>query len=81
MDYEQYENSIKNNENFLRKTFYQWQWKLINPAIKEILNRIINEQYGNNSQGTYGSGGTTSMQNWGTYDREDMGAVEHTKVY
>ena len=23
---------------------YQWQWKLINPAIKEILNRIINEQ-------------------------------------
>lgn len=44
MDYEQYENSIKNNENFLRKTFYQWQWKLINPAIKEILNRIINEQ-------------------------------------
>ena len=44
MDYEQYENSIKNNENFLRKTFYQWQWKLINSAIKEILNRIINEQ-------------------------------------
>ena len=27
MDYEQYENSIKNNENFLRKTFYQWQWR------------------------------------------------------
>ena len=23
---------------------YQWQWKLINSAIKEILNRIINEQ-------------------------------------
>lgn len=23
---------------------YQWQWKLINPAIKEILNKIINEQ-------------------------------------
>ena len=44
MDYEQYENSIENNKNFLRKTFYQWQWKLINPAIKEILNRIINEQ-------------------------------------
>ena len=44
MDYEQYENSIENNKNFLRKTFYQWQWKLINPAIKEILNRIINKQ-------------------------------------
>ena len=44
MDYEQYENSIENNKNFLPKTFYQWQWKLINPAIKEILNRIINEQ-------------------------------------
>ena len=43
MDYEQYKNSNPNTD-FMRKTFYQWQWKLINPAIKEILNRIINEQ-------------------------------------
>ena len=27
MDYPQYENSIEYNKNFLRKTFYQWQWK------------------------------------------------------
>ena len=38
MDYEQYENSIENNKNFLRKTFYQWQWKIMQEkGIKEVL--------------------------------------------
>ena len=38
MDYEQYENSIENNKNFLRKTFYQWQWKEMHEAgVKKVL--------------------------------------------
>ena len=41
MDYEQYENSIKNNENFLRKTFYQWQWKEMQNIGSIVRNYLI----------------------------------------
>ena len=37
MDYEQYKNNTPNT-NFLRKTFYQWQWKEMHEAgVKKVL--------------------------------------------
>ena len=37
MDYEQYKNSNPNTD-FLRKTFYQWQWKEMHEAgVKKVL--------------------------------------------